>query len=55
VRTLWEPGKNEKKNPPPTQTLKGKNARHLECMLVPSHCLHEISLPKEFVTIFGLG
>jgi hypothetical protein len=31
VGTHWEPGK------------KGK---HLECMLGPSHCLHEISLPK---------
>jgi hypothetical protein len=26
--------------------LKGKKARHLECMLGPSHWLHEISLPK---------
>jgi hypothetical protein len=28
------------------QNIKGKKARHLECMLGPSHWLHEISLPK---------
>jgi hypothetical protein len=33
---------------------KRKKARHLECMLGPSHWLHDISLPKEFGTIFGL-
>jgi hypothetical protein len=44
-----------KENPSPIQTFKRKNARHLECMLGPSHRLHKISLPKEFATIFGLG
>jgi hypothetical protein len=51
-------GTREKKFPPPPAlpNIKGKKARHLECMLGPSHWLHEISLPKkEFVTIFGLG
>jgi len=38
VRTHWELGK------PPN--LKGKKSRHLECMLGPSHWLHEISIPK---------
>jgi len=54
VGTHWQPGKNEKisfpspqKYPPPTPTkLKRKKARHHECMLGPSHWLHEISLPK---------
>jgi hypothetical protein len=32
--------------PPPPPNLKGKNARHLEGMLGPSHSLHEISVPK---------
>jgi hypothetical protein len=40
VRTHWEPGK------------KGK---HLECMLGPSHWLHEISLPKRVGHHFWLG
>jgi len=31
---------------PTTALLKGKKARHLECLLGPSHWLHEISLPK---------
>jgi hypothetical protein len=30
----------------PLPNLKGKKARHVECMLEPSHWLHEISLPK---------
>jgi len=47
VRTHWEAGKIEKKSlPPPPQNIKGKKARHLECMLGLSHWLHEISLPK---------
>jgi len=44
VKTHWEPRKNEKKSFPPE--LKKKKARHLECMLGPSHWLHEISPPK---------
>jgi hypothetical protein len=51
--THWEQGKNEKKKKKkksypttPTQNLKGRKARHLECLLGPSDCLHEISLPK---------
>jgi hypothetical protein len=43
VGTHWEPRKNEK-NPclPATtpQNLKGKEPRHHECMLGPSHWLH---------------
>ncbi len=51
VGTHWEARKNGKHSsppsPPPTpQNFKGKKARHLECMLGPSHWLHEISLPK---------
>jgi hypothetical protein len=48
VRTHWEPRKNEKKSfqHPPLQNLKGYKARHLECMLWPSHWLHEICLLK---------
>jgi hypothetical protein len=45
--------KNEKRNlspQPPTHTqknyLKGKKARHLECMLGHSIWMHAISLPK---------
>ncbi len=34
------------KNLPPPPTEKEKKARHLECMLGPSHWLHEISLSK---------
>jgi len=56
VQTNWEAAENEKKSlPHPPQNIKGKKARHLECMLGPSHWLHEISLPKYLVTIFGLG
>jgi hypothetical protein len=43
--TNWELGKNETKSLPPPN-LKGKKARHLQCMLQSSHWLHEISLPK---------
>jgi hypothetical protein len=46
--------KNEKRNlspQPPTHTqknyLKGKKARHLECMLGHSNWMHAISLPKK--------
>jgi hypothetical protein len=53
VRTHWEPGKNEKKYSPHHPKLKRKKARHLVCMLGPSHLLHEISLPKEFITILA--
>jgi hypothetical protein len=43
VGTHWEPGKNEKNSLPPLitpQNLKGKESRHHECMLGPSHWLH---------------
>jgi hypothetical protein len=47
----WEPGENEKKSTPHRSpknlNLKGKKARHLECMLGSSNnWVHEISLPK---------
>jgi len=51
--TQWEPGKNEKILPSQTKLKKKKEA--LECMLGPSHWLHEISLPKEFIIIFWAG
>jgi hypothetical protein len=44
VGTHWEPGKNEKKKKilyPSPHKLKGKKARHLECMLGPSHRLQK--------------
>ncbi len=45
-----------KKNPSPLKLKKGqKKARHLECMLGPSHWLHEISLPKRVGQHFGPG
>ncbi len=51
-----EPGKNEKKSfPPPTLNLKWKKARDFECMLGPSHWLHEISLPKRVCHHFWPG
>jgi hypothetical protein len=53
VRTHCEPGENEKQSFPP-QTEKEKNQGTLHACW-PSHWLHEISLPKEFVTTFGLG
>jgi hypothetical protein len=37
--TCWEQRKNEK-TPLPTQNLKGKKSRHLECMFRPTHWLH---------------
>jgi hypothetical protein len=48
--THWEARKNEK-NPSPSlhprpKNLKGKKARRLECMLGPSHWLHEFLFPK---------
>jgi hypothetical protein len=56
VQTNWEAGKNEKKSPPtPPQNIKGKKARHLGCMLGPSHWLHEISLPKRLGHHFSPG
>jgi len=55
VQTHWEARKNEKKSPLHPQNIKGKKARHLECMLGPSHWLHEFFFPKDLVTIFGLG
>jgi hypothetical protein len=56
VRTHWEAGKNEKKIfTPPSQNIKRKKARHLECMLGPSHWLHEISLPKKLRHHFWHG
>jgi hypothetical protein len=47
----------KKKNsftPPPTN-LKGKKARHLECMLGPSLRLQKISLPKRVCHHFWPG
>jgi hypothetical protein len=46
-----------KKNPPPPPppNLKGKKTMHLECMLGPSHWLHEISLPKRVCHHFWHG
>jgi len=42
--------------PLPSQKSKGKKARHLfECMLGPSHWLHEISLPKRVCHHFWPG
>ncbi len=60
VRTHWAVGKNEKKFfplPPPTppQNIKEKETRHLECMVGPSHWLHEISLSKRFHHHFWHG
>jgi hypothetical protein len=52
--THWEPVNFLKKILFP-QTLKEKNARHLECMLGPSHWLHEISLPKRVCHHFWPG
>jgi hypothetical protein len=47
--TIGNQGK-KKKNPHPRPTcpnLKGERASHLECMLGPSHWLHEISLSQK--------
>jgi len=55
LRTHSEP-KMKKKSLPPPPNLKGKQARHLQCMLRPSHWLcMKFLFPKEFLTIFGLG
>ncbi len=50
-----EPGKNEKKPLPLLNLKRGEKARHLECMLGPSHWLHEISFPKRVGQHFGPG
>jgi len=55
VRTHWEAGKYEKFPTPPPQNIKGKKARHLECMLMPSRWLQQISLPKKLGHHFGHG
>jgi len=58
VGTHCEARKNEKYSSPPfptPQNLKGKEARHLDYMLRPSHWLHEISLPKRVHHHFQLG
>jgi hypothetical protein len=56
VVTYWEPEKNEKKSCCPTPpNLKGKNARHLQCLLESSHWLHEISLCKRVPNHFWPG
>jgi hypothetical protein len=47
----------KKKTSSPPNNLKGKKARHLECMLgwaFPFGCL-KFLFPNEFVTIFGPG
>jgi hypothetical protein len=44
-----------KKIPPPPQNIKGKKARHLECMLGPCRWLHEISLHKRLGYHFWPG
>jgi hypothetical protein len=54
VGTNQDPGENEKNRSPPPD-LKGKNARHVECMLGPSIGCMKFLFPKEFLTIFGLG
>jgi hypothetical protein len=58
VRTHWEVEENEKKifpPPHPTQNIKGKKTKHLECMFGPSHWLHEISLSKRLHHHFWHG
>jgi len=42
-------------SPPAPQNIKGKKTRHLECMLEPSHWLHEISLFKRLHHHFWHG
>jgi hypothetical protein len=41
--------------PPPHPKLKRKKTKTLQVHAKPSHWLHEISIPKLYVTIFGLG
>jgi hypothetical protein len=57
VGTNQDPRENEKNRFPPSfpPNLKGKNARHVECMLGPSIGCMKFLFPKEFLTIFGLG
>ncbi len=55
MRTHWELGENDAPPLPPTPKLKWKKARHLECMLGPSHWLREISLPKRVCHHFWPG
>jgi hypothetical protein len=45
----------KKKTFPLPQNLKGKKARYLECMLGPSHWLHEFSLSKRVCHHFWPG
>ncbi len=47
IGTHWEPRKNEKNLSPLPQNLKGKKTRYFECMIGPSHWLHEIYFPKK--------
>jgi hypothetical protein len=53
--THWELGKHLKKSFPLHPNLKGKKARHLECMLRPSCWRHEISFPKRVFHHFWPG
>jgi hypothetical protein len=53
--TYWEPDKELIGNLKGTHWEPGKKGKHLECMLGPSHWLHEISLPKWVGHHFGLG
>jgi hypothetical protein len=54
LRTHREQG--GKKFLPPHPNLKSKKkARHIECMLGPSHWLHEISLPRRVCHYFWPG
>jgi hypothetical protein len=41
-----ENGKKILPHSSPLKNFKGRKVRHLECMLGPSHWLHEVSLPK---------
>jgi hypothetical protein len=52
ANTLGSPEKWKKNPPPPTQKEKKQG---LECMLGPSHWLHEISLPKRLGHHFWPG
>jgi len=51
---IWNEGKMKKNPslPPFPPNLKGKKARNLECLLGPSHWLHELSLPKRVSSPF---
>ncbi len=52
IGTHWDQDFFTNPSPP---NLKGKKARHFECMLGPSHWLHEISLPKRVCHRFWHG